>query len=325
MKSKRVLLIGGSIAAFLMVALAVLVFTMPNVLAQKTVVMDEPIPETEVTELTEDLSAEEPAEEPADNAPEDAVIADEPAEALDSAAEPTLQELPEIPEGKLRILCHGESRKKLDPEEVVLSNWKEGAEAGAADLSEEEAIETATYAAQVFGVKDLTVKSAAFYKDMTGQRGNYWYVIFQEDELGICVDALSGAVTNAYSEYRRGIKERETFDSAALRKIMKDICAAEESENGGVYTAATRAIAEKYIGKVEKYILGAVHSDATSYPLVVIDVTAEDGTVYQFEWATTGKDGKIELASMTGFLSQEHYSAWATWDADLILNGGEPC
>lgn len=321
MKSKRVLLIGGSIAAFLMVALAVLVFTMPNVLAQKTVVMDEPIPETEVTELTEDLSAEEPA----DNAPEDAVIADEPAEVPDSAAEPTLQELPEIPEGKLRILCHGESRKKLDPEEVVLPNWKEGAKAGAADLSEEEAIETATYAAQVFGVKDLTVKSAAFSKDMTGQRGNYWYIIFQEDELGICVDALSGAVTNAYSEYRRSSKEREVLEQGEFNKVMNQIVAEEETAEGGVYTAATRAIAEKFIGNVKEYSLNAVHGDGTHYPLVSIDVVAEDGSVYEFEWATTGDDHRIELCSLMSFLSWDHFMAGTTWDVDLILNGGEPC
>jgi len=333
MKSKKVLITAVVTVVVLTIALFAIVFSMQHAMAQKgapvedvptEAVTEEPaetteseIPEkTAKTEETEELPAELPEEAEAQP--------DELSEETEEAAEITEPAEEMTFEGELTISGFTQSQKKLKESEVVEQNWKTK-EPSAADISKEQAIETAKHAGkEIFGLKDLEVKTAEFQKDMSGQRGSYWLIEFKEDELSVSVDSLSGNIARAYSEYRRSVNHEE-MKQGEVSKVGNEIVKAEESEQGGEYTAATRAIAEKCIdGKVKSYSLNAVHGTGMHYPLVSIDVEMEDGFIYEFEWARSDKDAEIKICSMDAFPGQDHFRAWAYWDADLILFGDDP-
>ena len=337
MKSKKVLITAVVAVVFLTVALFVIVFSMQNAKAQQSV----PIEDT-AEELPTEAVTEEPAETTETEIPEKATEAEEPAETPEQPAdlsvgeeEATETEEPaetqevsaaEARDGQLRIGRFTQSEKKLKPSEVVDSNWK-AEKPGAADITEDQAIETAKQAGkEIFGLKDTEISSAEFQKDKTGQRASYWMIQFKEDGLLVEIDSLSGNIARAYSETRRSDKtKRENLGKEKFSKMLNDIAVAEESAQGGEYTAATKAVAEKFIdGKVEKYMLNAVHGDGEHYPLVSIDVIMEDGTVYEFEWSRENAKAEPKICSMDAFPSWDHFMEWTCWDVDMILLGHDP-
>ena len=329
MKSRKVLMIGGALAVVLTAMLVVGVFSMQGALAQKTVTIDEPaadaaeeLMETPAAEVSDgklamtDVPEEAPAEPPEESAAQDLpqeVIGEEP---IETEAVMTY-------DIELAISCFTQNKKNIKESEAVQGNWQ-AQQPGAADISRDEAMGIARVAAkEIFGLKDWNFRSVEFRKYVTGQRGSYWYMQFDADGLSISIDALSGNIACAYSESRRG-KDIE-IDAAKFNQKMNEIVKQEDSEKGGEYTAATKAIAEKYIsGEVKGYTLNAVHGDGEHFPLVSIDVEMKDGSLYELEWSKTGDNGEIEICSLTCFPSHDHFRAGAYWDADLILFGDDP-
>ncbi len=335
MKSKKVLITAMVVVIFLTALLFVIVFSMQNARAEQTVPLEEAAEElpteavteesSEAAELPEkaaeaDIAEEQPAELPeeAEEQPEELSVGTE-EEVAETEETPTAETFNE----EVKIGCYTQSQKKITLKEAVSPNW-EGAEPSAADISKELALCIAEQAAKdIFEWENPKWAAIEFEKDKTGQRGDYWEVQFGEAELIVRVDALSGKVASAYSETRRSNEDTKTHRSVndPFYKTDSQIWTEEETEQGGEYTAATRAIVEKYIdGKVEKYMLNAVHDAGKCYPLVSIDVLMEDGAVYEFEWARCGKNGELKICSMDSFPSWDHFVAWAYWDADLILN-----
>ena len=341
MKNKSVLITAGIAVVFLTAILFVIVFSMQHARAEQPLEMEqtaEELPqeiiaeesaETELpeeeTEQTDTAAPEDPAgteetEAPAEQtdtaAPEES--AEDPEEETEAAAE---GEEEEKATGGITIGCFTQSQKNLKPSEVVESNWK-NKKPSAADITEEQAIEIATNAGkEIFGLKNTEIETAEFYKDMTGQRSSYWQIWFKEGDLVIDIDSLSGNIARADSEYHR--ENGTPWNPSDPFYRTEDQIWNEEESGQGDFTAATKAIAEKYIkGKVKQYSLNAVHDGGKHYPLVSIDVVMEDGTVYEFEWARCGKDGTPTICYMFAFPSWDHFGAWASWDADLIASGG---
>lgn len=343
MKSKSVLITAAIVVIVLTAILFVVVFSMQGARAEQAVPMEEATEEVPAEAVTEDPAEAEVPEKAAEAEEEPALVETEeqPAETPEQPAE-TEKESADISVGKetteteetltaetyneeVKIGCYTQSQKKVTLKEAAMPNW-EGANPSAADISEELALCIAEQAAKdILEWENPKYAAIEFNKDKTGQRGDFWEVQFGECELVVQVDSLSGKVAYAYSEARRSPENHAKMEQGKVSKIMNDICIAEESAQGGEYTAATKAIAEKYIdGKVEKYVLNAVHGTGFEYPLVSIDVVMEDGTVYEFEWAREKEGAEIKICSLTSFPSWEHFLASAGWDVDLILNGGDP-
>ncbi len=221
-------------------------------------------------------------------------------------------------------------QKELTAEEVVFQNWVEG-EPGSADITGEQAIENAVLVAKtLFDIEEPTVMDVNFYKDMTGQRSNYWYIAFVEESLMMGVDALTGNMYYADADklYERGEgyyfphqSSEEVYDPEQdeYKKLVDKMFAEIINENSE-YMIATLEFAEDFLpgGAVKQTEVNAVHGDGQHHPAVSIFVEMQDGTGYNVEWVKDGQTGELLLYRLYAYPTWDHLMAGVTHHADML-------
>lgn len=290
MKNKRVILIAGAMVAMCTAALFLTVFSAQEARAQQ------PLAVTEEEQL-----AALPIEET-------------------QAAQPV-----SLPIGPPPM-----PQKELTAEEVVFPNWIVD-EPGPADITSEQAVENAVLVAKtLFGIEKPTVMDVNFYKDMTGQRSNYWYIAFVEESLMMSVDALTGNVYCADADklYERGegyyfphqSSEEEYDPEQDEYKKLVDKMFAEIINENSEYMIATLEFAEDFLsgGAVKQTEVNAVHGDGQHHPAVSIFVEMQDGTGYNVEWVKDGQTGELLLYRLYAYPTWEHLMAGVVHHADML-------
>ena len=220
--------------------------------------------------------------------------------------------------------------KELKAEEVVFPNWREG-EPGPADITSEQAVENAVLVAKtLFGIENPTVMDVKFFKDMTGQRSNYWYIAFVEESLMMGVDALTGNMYYADADklYERGEgyyfphqSSEEVYDPEQdeYKKLVDKMFAEIINENSE-YMIATLEFAEDFLpgGAVKQTEVNAVHGDGQHHPAVSIFVEMKDGTGYDIEWVKDGQTGELLLYRLYAYPTWDHLMAGVAHHADML-------
>ena len=220
--------------------------------------------------------------------------------------------------------------KELKAEEVVFPNWIVD-EPGPADITSEQAVENAVLVAKtLFGIEKPTVMDVNFYKDMTGQRSNYWYIAFVEESLMMGVDALTGNMYYADADklYERGEdyyfphqSSEEVYDPEQdeYKKLVDKMFAEIINENSE-YMIATLEFAEDFLpgGAVKQTEVNAVHGDGHHHPAVSIFVEMKDGTGYDIEWVKDGQTGELLLYRLYAYPTWDHLMAGVAHHADML-------
>ena len=220
--------------------------------------------------------------------------------------------------------------KELKAEEVVFPNWIVD-EPGPADITSEQAVENAVLVAKtLFGIEKPTVMDVNFYKDMTGQRSNYWYIAFVEESLMMGVDALTGNMYYADADklYERGEdyyfphqSSEEVYDPEQdeYKKLVDKMFAEIINENSE-YMIATLEFAEDFLlgGAVKQTEVNAVHGDGQHHPAVSIFVEMKDGTGYDIEWVKDGQTGELLLYRLYAYPTWDHLMAGVAHHADML-------
>lgn len=220
--------------------------------------------------------------------------------------------------------------KELKAEEVVFLNWIVD-EPGPADITSEQAVENAVLVAKtLFGIEKPTVMDVNFYKDMTGQRSNYWYIAFVEESLMMGVDALTGNMYYADADklYERGEdyyfphqSSEEVYDPEQdeYKKLVDKMFAEIINENSE-YMIATLEFAEDFLpgGAVKQTEVNAVHGDGQHHPAVSIFVEMKDGTGYDIEWVKDGQTGELLLYRLYAYPTWDHLMAGVAHHADML-------
>lgn len=221
-------------------------------------------------------------------------------------------------------------QKELTAEEVVFPNWIVD-EPGPADITSEQAVENAVLVAKtLFGIEKPTVMDVNFYKDMTGQRSNYWYIAFVEESLMMGVDALTGNMYYADADklYERGEgyyfphqSSEEVYDPEQdeYKKLVDKMFAEIINENSE-YMIATLEFAEDFLpgGAVKQTEVNAVHGDGQHHPAVSIFVEMKDGTGYDIEWVKDGQTGELLLYRLYAYPTWDHLMAGVAHHADML-------
>lgn len=221
-------------------------------------------------------------------------------------------------------------QKELTAEEVVFPNWIVD-EPGPADITSEQAVENAVLVAKtLFGIENPTVMDVKFFKDMTGQRSNYWYIAFVEESLMMGVDALTGNMYYADADklYERGEgyyfphqSSEEVYDPEQdeYKKLVDKMFAEIINENSE-YMIATLEFAEDFLpgGAVKQTEVNAVHGDGQHHPAVSIFVEMKDGTGYNIEWVKDGQTGELLLYRLYAYPTWDHLMAGVAHHADML-------
>lgn len=221
-------------------------------------------------------------------------------------------------------------QKELTAEEVVFPNWIVE-EPGPADITSEQAVENAVLVAKrLFGIEKPTVMDVNFYKDMTGQRSNYWYIAFVEESLMMGVDALTGNMYYADADklYERGEgyyfphqSSEEVYDPEQdeYKKLVDKMFAEIINENSE-YMIATLEFAEDFLpgGAVKQTEVNAVHGDGQHHPAVSIFVEMKDGTGYDIDWVKDGQTGELLLYRLYAYPTWDHLMAGVAHHADML-------
>ena len=213
---------------------------------------------------------------------------------------------------------------------MVFPNWIVD-EPGPADITSEQAVENAVLVAKtLFGIEKPTVMDVNFYKDMTGQRSNYWYIAFVEESLMMGVDALTGNMYYADADklYERGEdyyfphqSSEEVYDPEQdeYKKLVDKMFAEIINENSE-YMIATLEFAEDFLpgGAVKQTEVNAVHGDGQHHPAVSIFVEMKDGTGYDIEWVKDGQTGELLLYRLYAYPTWDHLMAGVAHHADML-------
>lgn len=208
---------------------------------------------------------------------------------------------------------------ELKMEEIVFSNWIT-AKPGAADMSEEQAVGNAVLVAEaLFDLKNPVLEDATFRKDMTGQRGNYWLIKFEDDELCMCVDALTGKIYYCCSNrFELG----QAFDGLGEHDAAMELIWQNWENGKSEYYDTVKAIVNSYLPNgVEKIDLNAVHGDTQgdTWSLAVsVFVEMQDGTIYDMEFIKEASNGDIMLDCMYAYPDRDHMRYGSLWYADML-------
>ena len=210
---------------------------------------------------------------------------------------------------------------ELKMEEIVFGNWIIS-KPGAADMSEEQAVGNAVLVAEaLFDLKNPVLEDATFRKDMTGQRGNYWVIKFEDDELCMCVDALTG---NIYYCCSNRFELGQAFDSPGEHDASMELIWQNWENGKSEYYDTVKAIVNSYLPNgVEKIDLnavhGATHGDTWSLAVSVF-VEMQDGTIYDMEFIKEASNGDIMLDCMYVYPDRDHMRYDSLWHADMLYD-----
>lgn len=230
-------------------------------------------------------------------------VGEVPAEGLEPAA--GSGQLPIGPAG-------GASREALEGQVIQTAAYTQG-EPGAAHITREAALDSARVVlASMFGMELPPEAAAAFWKDATGQYGDYWEVSYGSDPASEPEYVL--ALINAMSGQVYFVETGRFFDPAyniPLAQLPED--ASEqlgEPEVQAEYIEAAETLAETWLlaeGEWAEYTVGATHGDNVMAQCVAVDIDT-NGLCYRME--LVGGYGKLPIALKGLYVYPDRECAW---------------
>lgn len=191
----------------------------------------------------------------------------------------------------------GASREALEGQVIQTAAYTQG-EPGAAHITREAALDSARVVlASMFGMELPPEAAAAFWKDATGQYGDYWEVSYGSDPAAEPEYVL--ALINAMSGQVYFVETGRFFDPAyniPLAQLPED--ASErlgEPEVRAEYIEAAETLAETWLlaeGEAVEYYVSASHGDNVMARCVDVDIHT-DGLYYRME--LVGGYGKLPI------------------------------
>lgn len=230
-------------------------------------------------------------------------VGEVPAEGLEPAA--GSGQLPIGPAG-------GASREALEGQVIQTAAYTQG-EPGAAHITREAALDSARVVlASMFGMELPPEAAAAFWKDATGQYGDYWEVSYGSDPAAepeyvlALINAMSGQVyfveTGRFFDpaYNIPLAQLPEDDSQQLR----------EPEVQAEYIEAAETLAETWLlaeGEWAEYTVGATHGDNVMAQCVAVDIDT-NGLCYRME--LVGGYGKLPITLDRLYVYPDRECAW---------------
>lgn len=230
-------------------------------------------------------------------------VGEVPAEGLEPASGSS--QLPIGPAG-------GASREALEGQVIQKMAYIQG-EPGAAHITREAALDSARVVlASMFGMELPPEAAAAFWKDATGQYGDYWEVSYGSDPAAEPEYVL--ALINAMSGQVYFVETGRFFDPAyniPLAQLPED--ASEqlgEPEVQAEYIEAAETLAETWLlaeGEWAEYTVGATHGDNVMAQCVAVDIDT-NGLCYRME--LVGGYGKLPITLDRLYVYPDRECAW---------------
>lgn len=230
-------------------------------------------------------------------------VGEVPAEGLEPAA--GSGQLPIGPAG-------GASREALEGQVIQTAAYVQG-EPGAAHITREAALDSARVVlASMFGMELPPEAAAAFWKDATGQYGDYWEVSYGNGPASEPEYVL--ALINAMSGQVYFVGTGRFFDPAyniPLAQLPED--ASEqlgEPEVQAEYIEAAETLAETWLlaeGEWAEYTVGATHGDNVMAQCVAVDIDT-NGLCYRME--LVGGYGKLPITLDRLYVYPDRECAW---------------
>lgn len=192
----------------------------------------------------------------------------------------------------------GASREALEGQVIQTAAYTQG-EPGAAHITREAALDSARVVlASMFGMELPPEAAAAFWKDATGQYGDYWEVSYGSDPAAEPEYVL--ALINAMSGQVYFMETGRFFDPAyniPLAQLPEDASQQlREPEVQAEYIEAAETLAETWLlaeGEAAEYTVGATHGDNVMAQCVDVDIYT-NGLCYRME--LVGGYGKLPIA-----------------------------
>ncbi len=230
-------------------------------------------------------------------------VGEVPAEGLEPAA--GSGQLPIGPAG-------GASREALEGQVIQTAAYTQG-EPGAAHITREAALDSARVVlASMFGMELPPEAAAAFWKDATGQYGDYWEVSYGSDPAAEPEYVL--ALINAMSGQVYFMETGRFFDPAyniPLAQLPEDASQQlREPEVQAEYIEAAETLAETWLlaeGEAAEYTVGATHGDNVMAQCVDMDIYT-NGLCYRME--LVGGYGKLPIALKGLYVYPDRECAW---------------
>lgn len=230
-------------------------------------------------------------------------VGEVPAEGLEPAA--GSGQLPIGPAG-------GASREALEGQVIQTAAYTQG-EPGAAHITREAALDSARVVlASMFGMELPPEAAAAFWKDATGQYGDYWEVSYGSDPAAEPEYVL--ALINAMSGQVYFMETGRFFDPAyniPLAQLPEDASQQlREPEVQAEYIEAAETLAETWLlaeGEAAEYTVGATHGDNVMAQCVAVDIDT-NGLCYRME--LVGGYGKLPITLDRLYVYPDRECAW---------------
>ena len=230
-------------------------------------------------------------------------VGEVPAEGLEPAA--GSGQLPIGPAG-------GASREALEGQVIQTAAYTQG-EPGAAHITREAALDSARVVlASMFGMELPPEAAAAFWKDATGQYGDYWEVSYGSDPAAEPEYVL--ALINAMSGQVYFMETGRFFDPAyniPLAQLPEDASQQlREPEVQAEYIEAAETLAETWLlaeGEWAEYTVGATHGDNVMAQCVAVDIDT-NGLCYRME--LVGGYGKLPITLDRLYVYPDRECAW---------------
>lgn len=229
-------------------------------------------------------------------------VGEVPAEGLEPAAGSS--QLPIGPAG-------GASREALEGQVIQTAAYTQG-EPGAAHITREAALDSARVVlASMFGMELPPEAAAAFWKDATGQYGDYWEVSYGSDPAAEPEYVL--ALINAMSGQVYFMETGRFFDPAyniPLAQLPEDDSGRPIEPECQEYIEAAQALAETWLlaeGEWAEYTVGATHGDNVMAQCVAVDIDT-NGLCYRME--LVGGYGKLPITLDRLYVYPDRECAW---------------
>ena len=230
-------------------------------------------------------------------------VGEVPAEGLEPASGSS--QLPIGPAG-------GASREALEGQVIQTAAYTQG-EPGAAHITREAALDSARVVlASMFGMELPPEAAAAFWKDATGQYGDYWEVSYGSDPAVEPEYVL--ALINAMSGQVYFMETGRFFDPAyniPLAQLPEDASEQlREPEVQAEYIEAAETLAETWLlaeGEWAEYTVGATHGDNVMAQCVDVDIYT-NGLCYRME--LVGGYGKLPITLKGLYVYPDRECAW---------------
>lgn len=206
----------------------------------------------------------------------------------------------------------GASREALEGQVIQTAAYTQG-EPGAAHITREAALDSARVVlASMFGMELPPEAAAAFWKDATGQYGDYWEVSYGSDPAAEPEYVL--ALINAMSGQVYFVETGRFFDPAyniPLAQLPEDASQQlREPEVQAEYIEAAETLAETWLlseGEWAEYTVGATHGDNVMAQCVAVDIDT-NGLCYRME--LVGGYGKLPITLDRLYVYPDRECAW---------------